>query len=83
MKTIEMTGSPKDFGFKTKTSFMEKLEPFGYQQDKMKKRNNPVDILVTDNLDSTSNKMKLAKELDIEIMTYGELAELFDLEEDS
>ena len=77
-----MTGSPKSAGFKTKATFLEKLAPFGYTQDKMKKKDNKVNILVTNDPDSTTNKMKLASELGVEIMTYEELAELFDLETD-
>jgi hypothetical protein len=82
MKTIEMTGSPKSAGFKTKATFLEALSTYGYQQDKMKKRNNPVDILVTNDPDSTTSKMTLASDLGVEIMTYEELVELFDLEGD-
>ena len=78
-KVIAMTGSPKPF-FKTKKDFLAQLEPFGYVEGKMKKRNNEVDILVTNEPDSTTNKMKLAEELGIEIMTYEDLADAFDLE---
>jgi len=78
-KVIEMTGSPRTAGFKTKSVFLEKLAPFGFTQDRMRKRNNCVNILVTNDLDSTTNKMKLADELGVEVMTYDMLAELFDL----
>lgn len=81
-KIIEMTGSPKSAGFSTKAAFLGELAPFGYSQYKMTKKNNKVDILVTDDLSSTTNKMSLAKELGIEIMTYAELAEAFDLSGD-
>lgn len=82
MKTIEMTGSPKEAGFKTKDSFLSKLAPYGYQKGKMKKTNNSVDILVTNDLESDTSKMTLAKELGVHITTYEELAELFELEKD-
>lgn len=82
MKTIEMTGSPKSAGFKTKQTFLEKLSPFGYQHGKMKKKNNDVDILVTNDPHSSTNKMDLAKELGVDIMTYEELKDLFELEGD-
>jgi hypothetical protein len=82
MKKVELTGSPKDAGFKTKASLLDKLEDFGYSQSKMKKRGNDVDILLTDDPDSTTKKMELAKELGVEIMTYDEIADLFDLERD-
>jgi len=81
-KVIEMTGSPKSAGFKTKASFLEKLAPYGYTQDKMKKKNNQVDILVTNDPDSTTNKMKLAEELGVEIMTYQDLSDAFELDTD-
>ena len=81
-KIIEMTGSPKSAGFSTKAAFLDKLAPFGYSQSKMTKKNNKVDILVTNDLSSTTNKMSLAKDLGIEIMTYAELAEAFGLSGD-
>lgn len=82
MKTIEMTGSPKSAGFKTKDSFFNKLKDYGFEKDKIKKTNNTVDILVTDNINSQTSKMNLAKELDIEIMTYEDMADFFELETD-
>jgi len=78
-KVIEMTGSPRTAGFKTKAVFLEMLAPYGFSQDTMRKRTNNVNILVTNDLDSVTNKMKLAKELGVEVMTYDMLAELFDL----
>ena len=78
-KVIAMTGSPKPF-FKTKKDFIEQLSEFGFIEGKMKKKNNEVDILVTNEPNSTTNKMKLADELGVEIMTYEEIAEAFDLE---
>ena len=83
-KVIEMTGSPKSAGFKTKSTFLSALEDFGYSKDKMKKNKekNQVEILVTDDINSETKKMSLAKELGIEIMTYEDLVEAFDLEGD-
>lgn len=82
MKKFEMTGSPKTAGFSTKSIFAENMSDFGWEQCKMTKRNNECQVLVTDDLSSTSNKMKLAKELGVEIMSYEEIVELFDLEGD-
>ena len=82
MKIIECTGSPREFGFKTKTTFLEKLSSFGYTQGKMTKKDNKVNILVCDDIDSDTSKMKLAKQLGVEIMTYGEVADMFDLQGD-
>jgi hypothetical protein len=81
-KKIEFTGSPKSAGFKTKATFLAALEPYGYSKTKMTKKNNVVDILVTDDINSTSSKMELAKELGIEIMTYVDIIDAFDLEGD-
>ncbi len=80
-KIIEMTGSPKPY-FSTKAKFLEALADFGYSQDKMKKKDNKVDILVCDDLTSTTRKMQLANELGVEIMTYADLTEAFDISED-
>lgn len=89
MKYIEMTGSPKKSTnengafYSKKAQFMSDLEDFGFEQAKMKKTNNTVDILVTDSLDSSSKKMELANELGVEIMTYGDIMDMFDLEGDN
>ena len=80
-KIIEMTGSPKPVA-KTKEVFLAMLAQYGFTQNKMSKKNNIVDILVTDSKESKTTKMKLAEELGIEIMTYEELAELYSLEYD-
>ena len=81
-KVIEMTGSPKSSGFKNKATFLGELEAFGYTQNKMRKKGNLVDILVTDDMTSETKKMSLAKDLGVEIMTYTDLVEAFDLEGD-
>ena len=81
-KVIEMTGSPKSAGFKTKATFLEALEDYGYTKDKMRKKGNTVDILVTDDMSSETNKMATARSLDVEIMTYTDIVEAFDLEGD-
>jgi hypothetical protein len=82
MKVVEFTGSPKSAGFKTKATFLAALEEFGFVKGKMKKRGNEVSILVTDDLNSTTSKMKLAAELGVDIMSYEELVETFELEGD-
>jgi len=81
-KVIEMTGSPKTSNFSTKAAFLAELAPYGYSHGKMSKKNNAVDILVTDDLSSSTAKMQLAKSLGVEIMTYADLAESFDLQGD-
>ena len=62
-----MTGSPKEFGFKTKAEFLAKFP--NLFEASLSDAN--CKYLVTDNLDSTSNKMKTAAKKGIEIKTYG------------
>ena len=80
-KVVEFTGSPKESGFKTKELLLEQLSAFGYIHGKMSKKDNKVDILLTDDLTKSSSKMLLAKELGVEIMSYEEITELFGLNE--
>jgi len=61
-----MTGSPKSFGYKTKALFKSELVTW-LEVDKLK----DAQVLITDNLQSTSSKMKQAKSLGIETITYG------------
>ena len=81
-KVICMTGSPKNAGFSTKAIFLGLLSEFGFTEGKMTKKNNVVDILVTDSTESETTKMKMASELGVEIMTYDELASAFGIEGD-
>lgn len=81
-KYIEMTGSPKDAGFKTKSDFLEQLSDYGFHHSKMRKKDNKVSFLVTNDKYSETNKMKLAKELGVEIVTYEEMAKDFNLQTD-
>ncbi len=62
---IIMTGSPKSFGFSTKKEFL-KVHP-EYEETTIW---NECKILFTDDLCSTSSKMKKANKLGIEIKTY-------------
>lgn len=85
VKYIEMTGSPKSAGFSTKAVFLNELQNSGngeWDQSSMTKRGNIVNILVTNDLSSTTNKMKLAEELGVDVKTYEEMADLFDLQGD-
>jgi hypothetical protein len=74
MIRIEMTGSPKPFGFKTKEQFIETLKPYGVFSYKLSPS---CDFLITNDLSSNTLKMKLATQLGIKIMTYGGLIEHF------
>ena len=79
MKYIEFTGSPKSAGFSTKAVFLDALKEHGFDHGSMTKRDNIVDILCTNTPNSTTNKMKLAAELGVEIMTYEEMVDIYDL----
>lgn len=74
MIRIEMTGSPKPFGFKTKEQFIETLKPYGVFSYKLSPSS---DFLITNDLSSNTLKMKLATRMGVRIMTYGGLIEHF------
>jgi ABC-type xylose transport system substrate-binding protein len=74
---IEMTGSPKPFGFKTKEQFMDALIPFGVSATKI---THGPDFLVTNSMESETLKMKSARERGIEVMTYGDMIKKYRME---
>ena len=63
---VTLTGSPKTFGFKTKAEFLAKF-PNLYECDLK-----DASFLITDDLNSTSSKMKTADKKGIAIKTYGD-----------
>ena len=66
---VVMTGSPKEYGFKTKKDFLAKY-PNLYDVNKL---NDPsCKFLITDNPSSISKKMTEALKKGIEIKTYGD-----------
>ena len=65
---VVMTGSPKAFGFKTKKEFLAKY-PNLFE---CSMSDATCKYLVTDDLNSTSGKMKQAAKKGIEIKTYGD-----------
>lgn len=65
---VVLTGSPKEYGFKTKEEFM-KAHPSYINSDNLKGAR----YLITDDLNSTSSKMKNAAKLGVEIITYDQL----------
>lgn len=69
--TYEMTGSPKEQGFKVKSEFVALAEQKGFVHGKLTKDCN---FLITDNLSATSSKMKKAEKLGVEIITYANFA---------
>lgn len=73
LQFLEMTGSPKAFGFVTKEDFLDTIKPFGFEHGKL----NEARFLITDDLSSTSSKMKTAEKKGIEIMTYSQFVDKF------
>ena len=72
--SVCMTGSPKDFGFDTKSKFMEAMG--GILID-VKITSKDCKYLITDNLNSTTSKMDAANKKGIEIYTYGDFYNKF------
>ncbi len=68
--TFEMTGSPKDFGYKTKEDFINKVKQMGWEHTNL---NKDTDYLVCDDLNSNSSKIQKAKKLGVKIVTYSNL----------
>lgn len=66
----ELTGSPKDFGFKTKEEFVNLIKQNGYVHTGLDKSTH---ILITDDLNSSSSKMAKARKLGVTIKTYEEI----------
>ena len=67
---ITMTGSPKPYGYATKAVFVKHLEELGYNVEEVDVKK--CDILFTDDLSSTTGKMKTASELGKIIKEYGD-----------
>ena len=68
-----MTGSPKDFGFKTKDEFIKLVTDHGFVQTSLSKDST---YLITDDLESSSSKMAKARKLNVSIVTYGDIAKM-------
>lgn len=66
----EFTGSPKEFGFKTKEEFLKSISKHNFVHGKLDKN---CKYLITDDVDSSSSKTQKAKKLGVEIITYGDL----------
>jgi DNA ligase (NAD+) len=66
---FEMTGSPKLFGFKAKDEFIAYAKTKGYHHCGLK----DAKILIVDDLNTSSSKMKTAQSKGITIMLYSEI----------
>jgi len=67
----ELTGSPKEFGFKTKADFQKLMKEKGFIHGKL---NADAKYLITDDLESSSSKMKKAEKLGVEIKLYSDFS---------
>jgi DNA ligase (NAD+) len=65
----EFTGSPKSAGYKTKEEFLAAAKSKGYHHTGLK----DAKVLFTDDLNSSSSKMKTAREKGIKIMLYTDI----------
>ena len=65
----EFTGSPKSFGFKTKEEFLLAAKAKGYYHTSLK----DAKVLFTDDLSSTSSKMKTAQSKGVKSLLYSEI----------
>ena len=79
-KIVILTGSPKSAGFSTKAVFMSEFSKFGFEEGST--LNATCELLITNDLASVTSKMEKAKKLGVEIMTYEELKEVYDLQGD-
>ena len=66
----EFTGSPKEFGYKTKDEFLKEISQYNCVHGKLDKN---CHYLVTDDIESQSSKTEKAKNLGIQLITYGDL----------
>lgn len=73
IRIMEMTGSPKEFGFATKGDFEKTVAPYGIVAGSL---NKDCSFLVTDDLSSKTSKMEKANKLGVQIVTYGQLIEM-------
>ena len=67
--TFELTGSPKEFGFKTKDEFIKMVSAKGFVHTPLQKGTK---YLITDDVSSSSSKMSKAIKLGIEIISYDQ-----------
>jgi NAD-dependent DNA ligase len=74
-----LTGSPKEFGYKTKEEFINKFS--NIVEVSITDKN--CQYLITDSYDSTSSKMKTAEKKGIEIVTYEDFNDIVKEEADS
>ena len=67
---ITLRGSPKEYGYATKSVFVKHLEELGYTVEEVDIKK--CDILFTDSMDSKTEKLRIARLLGKKIKTYGD-----------
>jgi hypothetical protein len=72
LEKICLTGSPKEFGFKTKAEFISKLKTIAPNWEFQETDVKNCQYLITDDVNSNSNKTKIAKANLKHIVTYDE-----------
>lgn len=73
VRVMEMTGSPKGFGFNTKGDFVKEVSQYGVIHGKL---NKDCHFLVTDDLSSKTSKMDKAEKLGVQVVTYSQLIDI-------
>lgn len=71
--TYEMTGSPKNAGFKTKEEFIKAAKEKGFSHEGLGKGTT---YLITDDYNSSSSKMSKATKLGVKIISYQDFLNL-------
>lgn len=74
IQTYTLTGSPSNFGFKTKADFEEYASKFGFSHEALTRSTY---YLITDDLNSMTSKMTKAKKLGVEIITYQKFIDIY------
>lgn len=69
---VILTGSPKTYGFATKKEFMDKVPNW-----EETKKFTEAKYLITDDLSSSSSKMKKAEKSGVKIITYGQAIKIY------
>lgn len=70
--TFEMTGSPKDAGYKTKEDFVKFVSTWVHT-----KLGKTTTYLITDDLESKTSKMKTAEKHGVKVLSYEQATDLF------
>jgi len=70
---VEFTGSPKEFGYKTKEEFLAECNKLGNVKHV---KLSEAEYLIADSVDGSSSKIKTAKKKGITVITYSDFLEM-------